>query len=67
MIGRSGQVWKIKFPREEGIDHSLQLLKEGYHFIVNRQRDLQSDVFETRLLGKKTICMVGGRSSNNLL
>lgn len=48
-----------QIPREEGIDHSLQLLKEGYHFIVNRQKNLQSDVFETRLLGKKTICMVG--------
>lgn len=52
-----------QIPREEGIDHSLQLLKEGYHFITNRQKNLQSDVFETRLLGKKTICMVGANAA----
>lgn len=46
-------------PREEGIDHSISLLKEGYKFIVNRQRKLHANVFETRILGKKAICMIG--------
>ncbi len=48
-----------QMPREEGIDHSISLLKEGYKFIVNRQRKLHANVFETRILGKKAICMIG--------
>lgn len=48
-----------QMPREEGIDHSISLLKEGYHFILNRSQTLQSNIFETRILGKKAICMIG--------
>ncbi|MFT4416608.1 cytochrome P450 [Fredinandcohnia humi] len=50
---------EYQMPKEEGIDHSLGLLKEGYHFISNRSKGLQTDVFETRLLGMKVICMGG--------
>lgn len=46
-------------PKEEGIDHSLSLLREGYLYILNRRQSFQSDIFETRLLGKKAICMGG--------
>lgn len=46
-------------PKEQGIDHSIGLLKEGYHFILNRSEKFQSNVFETRILGKKAICMIG--------
>lgn len=46
-------------PREKGIDNSLDLLKEGYTYITNRNQNLDSDVFQTRLLGQKAICMVG--------
>lgn len=46
-------------PREKGIDNSLELLKEGYTYITNRSQDFNSDVFQTRLLGQKAICMVG--------
>lgn len=46
-------------PREEGFDHSLSLMREGYMYILNRRRSFNSDVFETRLLGKKAICMGG--------
>ena len=46
-------------PREEGIDHSLSLIREGYMYISNRCRSFNSDIFETRLLGKKAICMGG--------
>lgn len=49
-----------KMPREEGIDHSLSLMREGYMYILNRRRSFNSDVFETRLLGKKAIC-IGGK------
>ncbi|MFS0907160.1 cytochrome P450 [Priestia aryabhattai] len=48
-----------KIPREEGIDHSLNLIREGYMYILNRRQRFNSDIFETRLLGKKAICMGG--------
>ncbi len=48
-----------QMPREEGIDHSLSLMREGYMYILNRCKSFKSNVFETRLLGKKAICMVG--------
>lgn len=48
-----------QMPKEIGIDHSISLLKEGYHFILNRSEKFQSNVFETRILGKKAICMIG--------
>lgn len=46
-------------PREEGIDNSLSLLREGYMYMLNRRRSFNSDLFETSLLGKKAICMGG--------
>lgn len=36
-----------KMPKEEGIDHSLSLMREGYMFILNRRRSFNSDIFET--------------------
>lgn len=48
-----------KIPREKGLDQSLALLREGYEFIPNRCRQFQSDIFETRLMGQKVICMSG--------
>lgn len=46
-------------PREEGIDNSLSLLREGYMYIPNRRHSFATNVFETRLLGQKAICMGG--------
>ncbi|MEK4131091.1 cytochrome P450 [Solibacillus sp. FSL W8-0474] len=51
-------------PKEEGIDHSLNLLREGYLYILNRRQSFHSDVFETRLLGKKAICMGGKEAAD---
>ncbi|WP_172200939.1 cytochrome P450 [Saccharibacillus qingshengii] len=48
-----------QMPREEGIDHTLSLMREGYMYILNRRHGFNSDVFETRLFGKKAICMGG--------
>jgi fatty-acid peroxygenase len=48
-----------QMPREEGFDHSLSLMEEGYMYISNRRHSFNSDIFETRLLGKKAICMGG--------
>lgn len=46
-------------PKEDGIDNSISLMREGYMFIVNRSHSFNSNIFKTRLLGKKAICMVG--------
>ncbi|SDJ82572.1 cytochrome P450 [Sediminibacillus albus] len=53
-MNKSSQV-----PREQGLDNSLNLLKEGYLYIPNRCRRFQSDIFETRLMGQKAICISG--------
>ena len=48
-----------KMPKERGIDKSISFMREGYLYILNRRRSFHSDIFETRLLGKKAICMGG--------
>ena len=51
---------KVKqFPKDKGLDHTLDLLNEGYAFIGHRAYRYQTDFFETRLMGKKMICMTG--------
>lgn len=50
---------KNVIPCEKGIDHTLSLIREGYMYISNRCHSLQTDIFETRLFGKKAICMRG--------
>ena len=46
-------------PRESGFDHTLAFKREPYEYISKGCRRLASDVFETRLLGRKTLCMRG--------
>lgn len=46
-------------PKDHAVDNSLALMREGYQFIGNRIKQYQSDLFETRLLGEKVICMSG--------
>ncbi|HIK14100.1 MAG TPA: cytochrome P450 [Leptolyngbyaceae cyanobacterium M33_DOE_097] len=48
-----------EIPSDHSIDNTLQLLQEGYRFITNRCERLQSNIFQTRLLLKKTICLRG--------
>ncbi|MFC4738006.1 cytochrome P450 [Bacillus daqingensis] len=52
---------KIKYPvpKAKGLDNTVNLLNEGFMFITSRRLELESDVFETRLLGKKAVCMAG--------
>ncbi|HEU5140876.1 MAG TPA: cytochrome P450 [Bacillales bacterium] len=54
-----------QMPREKGMDHTLSLAREGYMYIPNRRHSFHSDIFETRLLGKKAICM-GGKEAAEL-
>ncbi len=46
-------------PHEKTLDSSAALLMEGYQFIPKRRSRFQSDIFATRLLGKKVICFGG--------
>lgn len=46
-------------PKEKCLDTSIHLLKEGYLYIPNRCSRYKTNIFETRLMGQKTICMSG--------
>jgi fatty-acid peroxygenase len=46
-------------PRAPGLDHTLALGREGYNFIINRCERLDTDIFETRLLLRRAVCMRG--------
>src|SRR5690625_695947 len=49
-----------QIPAEKGLDNSLALLKEGFYFIPNRMEKLNTNIFQTRLLGgQKVICISG--------
>lgn len=50
---------KRTVPHDKCLDNTFALYKEGYLFIKNRVDRYQSDIFETRLLGKKAICISG--------
>lgn len=46
-------------PKNRCLDNTIKLLLEGYLFIPSRCKRYQSDIFQTRLMGKKVICMSG--------
>lgn len=50
-------------PRDRNLDSSLALLSDGYTFIQKRCRRLDADIFQTRLLLQKTICMRGAEAA----
>ncbi len=50
-------------PRDAGLDSTLGLVSDGYMFITNRRRRNRSDVFQTRLLLQKVICMGGAEAA----
>lgn len=43
----------------ESLDSTIALVTEGYLFIKNKIDQYQTNAFETRLFGKKVICMSG--------
>ncbi len=45
------------------LDSTLALMRDGYAFIPKRCRRLRTDVFQTRLLFQKTICMRGAEAA----
>ncbi|MFD1032661.1 hypothetical protein [Metaplanococcus flavidus] len=38
---------------------TTEVLKEGYRYIPNHMKKLGTDIFQTRLLGQKSIVMTG--------
>ncbi len=52
-----------EMPEDAGFDRTLSVLKEGYEFIMNRSESLDSDVFETRIMGEKAICLTGSEAA----
>lgn len=46
-------------PKEPCIDQTIQLILEGYLYIPNRMRKYHTDIFQTRLLGQKAVCLSG--------
>lgn len=46
-------------PKEKCLDSTINLLTEGYLFIPNRMRKYNTTLFQTRLMGKKAICLTG--------
>ncbi|WP_369693599.1 hypothetical protein [Lentibacillus sp. CBA3610] len=52
----------MAIPREQGLDNTLTMLTEGYNYLHNRRRRFQSNIFQTRLLGQKVIC-IGGKEA----
>ncbi|GAA0430857.1 fatty-acid peroxygenase [Lentibacillus halophilus] len=49
----------MSIPHEKGLDHTCNMLLEGYNYIGNRRKRFGSDIFQTRLLGENVICMGG--------
>lgn len=46
-------------PRESTLDSTLALLADPYRYVAKRSQEHGADLFETRLLFRKTICMTG--------
>lgn len=46
-------------PRDKTLDSTLALLRDGYRFTSKRARRYRSDIFETRLMLRKAVCVLG--------
>lgn len=51
-------------PRDKGLDSTLALLREGYAFISRRCARYDTDVFETRLMLRPAVCMMGEEAAS---
>lgn len=52
-----------KMPKHGGLDHTASVLKKGYNFIAETADHLNTDVFETRLMGQRMYCMRGSEAA----
>lgn len=46
-------------PHDPALDSTLSLLREGYTFISSRCQRFTTDIFTTRLLGQRAVCIHG--------
>ncbi len=46
-------------PRDGSFDATVGLVRDPYRYIARRARELDSDVFETRVILRRTLCMTG--------
>ncbi len=53
-------------PRDPLPDATLALLRDGYRFIPRRCERFGSDLFETRLLLRRAVCMRGPEAARLL-
>lgn len=52
--------YREELPYDKGLDNTIAFLNEGYLYITNRRKQLNRDMFKTRLLGgKQVVCMAG--------
>ncbi len=55
-----GSTRSLPLPRDPAFDATLPILSsDGYRYISNRCRELNSDIFRTRLLFRPSICFLG--------
>ncbi|TWT02496.1 cytochrome P450 [Planomicrobium sp. CPCC 101079] len=50
---------KRPIPRTKEFDSTMSLVKEGFDFIPRRRQALGSDIFTTRFMGQKAVCIAG--------
>lgn len=50
-------------PRAPGFDSTLAFLAEGYQFVSRRCERLDSDIFTTRIMLRKVVCMRGAAAA----
>ena len=53
-----------EIPNDSSLDSTLALALDGYEFISKRCDRYQSNIFQTRLLFQKTICLRGAEAAN---
>jgi fatty-acid peroxygenase len=58
-LGRRGEVRNGGVPTRTVLDRSVAFLAEGYTFFVRRFQRWNTDTFETRLFGRRALCMRG--------
>lgn len=54
---------KTQLPKTHAFDSTLSLFFKGYRFISDHCHALNTDVFNTRLLLRKTVCMQGAEAA----
>lgn len=61
--GGQSKAKPVPIPRDETFDSTLALLSEGYTFVSTRCQRYRSDLFQTRLMLTKAVCMLGAEAA----